>query len=137
MEDLTIQELVEAWSTPVRPAAPIEHPKSELEVEWPPARVKEFVMNYLRESCQWAFKRREEIELENKDARIKGVSYKDRKKYSVQLEALNDLLRKWRKMGIEFDGKTPTINDFIRDEGDIELIHKLGVEHQIKSVIVY
>lgn len=137
MEELTIQELVEAWSTPVRPAAPLEHPKSDLELEWPPDRVKSFVTSYLRESCQWAIKRREDIEFYNKDARIKGVSYKDRKKYSVQIQALNELFIKWRERGIKYSRQDMNINDFIRNEGDLELIHKLGVEHQIKSMLVY
>lgn len=108
----------------------------KLKGEWPETRLRQYILTELRESCQWAKTKREELERENKEARIRGVAYSERKKYTVQIEALNDLFAKWRSRGIKYTKSPIQITDIVQAE-DMNYIHSLGFEWCLRSAILF
>lgn len=107
-----------------------------LEEEWPSERLQQYILAELRESCQWALKKKQELELDNRDARMLGVSYKERKAFTVKIEALDMLFAKWRARGIEYSKKKVKVSDLVRTE-DLSYIHTLGFEWHLRGAILW
>lgn len=108
----------------------------KLREEWPETRLRQYILEQLRESCLWAKKKREEMEIENKEARVKGVSYAERKKYSTKIEALDHLFLKWRNRGIKYTKSPIQIQDIIQPE-DLSYVQALGFEWHLRSAMIW
>lgn len=108
----------------------------QLEKEWPAQRLRDFSLDYWRESCKWALARRDGIELENKEARVRGVPYAERKKYSVQIEALNGLFLKWKNRGVYYDRHPIKMHELVQPE-DLPYIHSVGFEQHLRSALCW
>src|SRR4051812_46916887 len=61
---------------------------AKIEAEWPPERVKEWLIANERSKYAFFKKRRTEVEIENREARMRGISYQARARFGKQLEAL-------------------------------------------------
>ena len=108
----------------------------ELEKKWTPDRLRGYILDYLRESCMWVNEKKIEVENENAEARRKGLSYTERKKYSTQLTALDELFLKWRNRGIKYKMATVRVQDLVHPD-DLELIHSNGFEWHLRSAIIW
>lgn len=108
----------------------------DLQKEWPPERLHQFTLDYLRESCQWALEKRKELERENKELRQKGVSYKQRQAYTVKINALDSLFNKWKIRGIKYKREFPRFCDIVQPE-DIPYIDAVGFEMHLRSALIY
>lgn len=84
-----------------------------LESEWPPDRLKEYVIDVKRNRYNWVAKKIQELELKNKDERIRGVSFKDRKHYSSKIDVLQKMLEETKQQGIECGKKSFTVKQFV------------------------
>lgn len=104
------------------------------QAEWPEQKLQTFILDYLRENCEWAINKRNELEVENKEARSKGISYQERKNYSVKIEALNHLFQKWKERGLFYKKHPLSVASLLAPE-DLEYIHSVGVEKHIQSVV--
>lgn len=65
---------------------------NELQVEWTDEKVTDYLYQRQRYLFSFYSKKFKEIEQTNREAREKGVSYKDRQRYGRQLDALKKLL---------------------------------------------
>lgn len=109
--------------------------QDELCHEYPTEVVKALVLAELRRKCEWYTQKIKEIELENKDARQRGVSFKERQKYSTQIETLKQLFKETRLKGIEYSKRNVFATDFVRP-GDIEVVHSRGFEKHLKYALI-
>lgn len=107
----------------------------KLEQEWPSERLKEFVLTRKREGCKWAVKKIEALELENRDARVKGVSFKERQTYTTKINALKKLFSEYREQGIYWSKQTPHVIQFAKPV-DVEFIQSRGFETHLKLAII-
>lgn len=107
-----------------------------LETEWPPERLQDYTLAYLRESCKWAQQKKKELELENKEARRKGVSYEKRQKCTMQIGVLDELFVKWRDRGIEYK-RHPVKVDYFVQPTDLPYIEALGFEWHLRAAIIF
>lgn len=107
-----------------------------LESEWPENKLRKFIADHLRESCEFALKKRSELEIENKDARMKGVSYAKRKRYTMRIETADFHFKKWKEMGISYSKRLPKMSDLVRPE-DMSYIHNFGFEEHVKNVLTF
>src|SRR5690606_20039417 len=85
----------------------------ELEKEWTPERLKEYVLARMRERYQRTAKYVQQLELENKDARMRGVSYKDRTSFTAKIKTGLEVLRQYTQEGKEAKRKTYRIRDMV------------------------
>lgn len=108
---------------------------TNLNIEWPAERVKEFILAELRRKCEWCVKRTQEIEFENRDARTKGVSFKDRQKYSKQLEELKKLFHDLRAKGVEYSKQNLLAQQFVTPI-HAQVILSDGFEKYLKLAII-
>lgn len=110
----------------------------DVEKEWTPERITRWLLE--RERSRYAFykRRRKEVEIENKEARMRGVSYKDRQKYSRQLVALEGLLIESEAKGKDLSHCVKTefykgpASLYITDHFDAEFIHSRGFESYLR-----
>lgn len=108
----------------------------KLEAEWPPERLRQYILDYLRNSCQWAQQKKMELELDNRDARMLGVPYSQRKAISVKIDALDQLFAKWRARGIEYKNLEIKVSDIVQPE-DLSYIQGMGFEWHLRSAIIF
>lgn len=107
----------------------------DLNLEWPPERIKEYILAELRRKCEWYLKKREALELENRDARVKGVSFKDRQHYSAKITALNGLFADTKAKGLKYSKQDLSIRDFVKPI-DAEVVHTKGFENHLKFALI-
>lgn len=107
-----------------------------LEAEWPKEKLQTYVLDELRESCRWARQKQRELELENKESRRKGVSYKEREKCTMRIGVLEGLFEKWKARGIEYKKHLVKVNYFVQPE-DVPYIEALGFEWYLRSAIIF
>lgn len=105
-----------------------------LEKEWPTQRLREFALEKMRDSCKWALDKRAALELENKEARAKGVPYSERKKFTVKIEALNGLFQKWKRRGIYYNTHPVVLHEVVQPE-DLDYIHSIRFERFLETAL--
>lgn len=105
----------------------------DLQKEWPEDRLRKYMLAELRESCEWAKKKKEVLELENRELRRKGVSYKDRQRVSIKIQVLADLFQKWRDQGVEYSKNPMKLTEFVAPE-DIGWIQVVGLERHLREI---
>lgn len=105
---------------------------AELEKEWTPEKIKEWVLASYRAKCEWGLKRVKELELENRDARVKGMSYKERtEKYTKKIDAGRRVFEQWRQEGIHAKGVTFTVKDLVKPL-DVPFIQARGMDRHLR-----
>jgi len=72
-----------------------------IEKEWPPSRIKEFIVQHHRDTYAKCGKMIGDVELENRDDRIKGVSFAERRKHTDKMKRLYDYASHSAKRGID------------------------------------
>lgn len=108
----------------------------EAQKEWTPEKLKAEVLAMLRGACEFYKDKRKQIEIENAEARRKGVSYQERKKASLQLEVLERSFRELRARGIAYSRDCPPLHALVRPE-DMDYIHSFGLEEHLRSVVTW
>lgn len=104
----------------------------ELAVEWTPEKLKEWVLTNYRSKCEWALKRVKELELENRDARVRGMSYKERvEKYNKKITAGRNVFEAWRKQGIEATRMTFNVRAMVKPL-DMPFIQERGMDRFLR-----
>lgn len=104
---------------------------AKLDAEWTPTRLKEFLLTRQRNKLRWLQKKWETLELENADARKKGVSYKEREKYSSQIATLKKMWQEDREQGIKLSKATLKASNLVKPL-DLEFIESRGFEEFLK-----
>lgn len=107
-----------------------------LEEEWPQEKLRALVVGTMRDMCQFALKKREQLEIENKEMRARGISYAERKICSAKIDMADKLFNKWRDMGIKYSKGQLEVYDFVQPD-DMEYIHTMGFEQHIKSALLW
>lgn len=114
----------------------------ELEAEWPAQRICEWLLNREREKYKFYRKTLAEKETENKEARIKGMSYAARQKFSRQIIALEGLMKDSEKKGAGYAQSLKTKNcgqyralNYVSPLV-VDLIHLKGFEHHLKYATI-
>lgn len=100
---------------------------TEIEKEWTPKRIKDFIV----ERKRWLYKRSAELiqktELENRDARMKGVSYKDRKRFTSKIKAGYSYVADIKKAAHEAKIRNYEVRSLIRPR-DVSLVERFGFQ---------
>ncbi len=112
--------------------------REKLDAEWPPARTKEFMLSLARAKCQFAIDKIKAIELENLDARKRGVSFKERQKFSTSIDVLRKMFEDHKKQGLEWK-KLPEASfraSLYVKPLDVALIEEKGFEHHLKYLLL-
>lgn len=105
----------------------------ELEAEWPDVRVKEFLLAKARRSCKYAAKKLADTELENKEARRKGISYADRQIYTKRMQAAKEFFIEWRDKGLKWSKQSFTARQFVTPL-DVDFIQERGFDTHLNLV---
>lgn len=104
----------------------------ELEKEWTPDKLKEWLLATTRNKCEWALKKIQELELGNRDARVKGMSYKERtEKYTKKIDAGRRVFEQWKQQGLQFKRGTYTVRDVVKPT-DVPFIQERGMERHLR-----
>lgn len=107
----------------------------ELVQEWTPDKTKAFVLNEYRRKCEWALKKIGELEIENNDARRRGVSYKERQTFTAKIDTLRKMFADHKAAGLKYKNKTIKATDFVTP-GDVKLIREWGYEKWLKYRLI-
>lgn len=107
----------------------------EVCAEWPPQRVKEFVLSEYRRKCEWTLKKISELETANNDARRRGVSFKDRQTFTAKIETLRKMFTEYKAKGLEYKKKDLRATSFFTP-GDEKLIREWGYEKWLKYRLI-
>lgn len=103
----------------------------QLERENGPDWVRTFILNKMRRRYQWASKKIKELEIENQEARQKGVSYKNRETYGKRIASLEKWLKEIEQTGIYYkQAEVVDAGDFISPI-DVPSIRKKGFKHRL------
>lgn len=104
----------------------------ELEAEWTPEKLKEWVVARKREEYQRTAQYILTLEERNRDARANGQSYVNRKELTARIKTGRRLLQDIKQAGKEAKAKTYTLRDYV-DPTDMPKIQKNGLEQHLKS----
>ncbi len=109
--------------------------REKLDAEWTPTRTKELLLNLERDRCQFALSKIKAIELENADARKKGVSFKERQKYSTSIDVLRKMFEEHKQKGLVYKRGTYKASQFVTPL-DVAVIEEKGFEHHMKFLTI-
>ncbi len=112
--------------------------REKLDAEWTPTRTKAFALSLARTKCQFAIDKIKAIELENADARKRGVSFKERQKFSTSIDGLRKMFEDHKKQGLEWK-KMPEASfraSLYVKPLDVALIEEKGFEHHLKYLLL-
>ena len=107
----------------------------DLEAEWPPDRIKSFLLDEYRDRCKRCLEKEKELEVENRDQRAQGASYKDRKIYSTRIIAIRQLFNEYRSIGLRLKKMTFTARQFVTPS-QMALIQSRGFETTLRLAII-
>lgn len=107
----------------------------EIEKQWPPSRIKEFIVQHHRDTYAKCGKRIREVELENRDDRIRGVSFANRKKHADKMKFLYDYATHSAKRGIDAKSLVYDVRLMV-EPTDMILIERSGFEFFLKLYYV-
>lgn len=107
-----------------------------VDAEWPPEKIKAVLLSELRRLYASAVKLIEEAELENRDARVNGKSYKERKVLVAKIDLGNEILKELVKRSEVIKSRiTFTAKDFITDDDNLPAIERLGFEGFLRELV--
>ena len=107
--------------------------RAGLEKEWPATRIKEWRLERKRTLYSKAKKKVADLELTNRDARVRGESYKERKRYTDQLNLGNTVLALLASEGTELKTSVPiAVHDLVTPY-DAGYILKYGFEEYLRA----
>jgi hypothetical protein len=109
---------------------------AELEKEWPPERVKEAVLSLMRERYQKTALYIKKLELDNRDARVRGVSYKERQKNHHRIEVGTRVLKEYAEEGKAAAKVTFTVKDMVTPL-DMDQVQKEGFEKYLYKTYLF
>lgn len=105
----------------------------ELEKEWTPERIREVVIQKRRNDYQSTARLIQKIELDNRDARVRGMSYKDREStFTVKLTIGKQLLQNIKQKAYEDKKRTYILRELISPV-DMPFIRQEGFEKFLNS----
>ncbi len=102
-----------------------------IEKEWPPSRIKEFVIQHHRDTYAKCGKMIGDVELENRDDRVKGVSFLERKKHTDKMKMLYDHATRSAKRGIDAKALIYDVRVMV-EPTDMIFIERSGFEAFVK-----
>lgn len=105
---------------------------TELEKEWPPERIKEWVVEEKRRHYQNTAKYIQKLELDNRDARVRGVSYKEREKtFTAKMATARKVLAQVKQEGLDVKKQTFAVRELVSPL-DVPFIESQGFEKHIR-----
>jgi len=99
----------------------------ELDREWPPNRVKDWVINFKRERFKRVATNLQNTEFENSNQRVKGISYSQRKRNNDKLKFGIKYLNRLKKDGLEAQKGTYNVSNIVQPM-DVPTILEKGLE---------
>lgn len=102
--------------------------------EWPHERIKEWVLAAKRVEYQRSVRHIKKLELDNRDARVRGVSFKERQRYHRLIEIGYARLDAIRKEGIAAKTVTYSALDYVQSF-DMATIKARGFEKHLEYAI--
>jgi len=107
----------------------------ELEKEWPPERIKEHLLEKKRVQYQKAARYIQQLELSNRDARVKGVSYKVRQATHKKIEVGHRVLAIYKAEGLAMKHQTfGGVRDYIQP-ADMRFIQEGGFQKHLEYAV--
>lgn len=106
----------------------------ELAMEWTPERIKTVIVDELRNAYASSKKLLAKYELKNRDARVAGKSYTERKPLAALIDAGNKVLKEVEQRGNLAKSMTFTVKDFM-DEDSLEAVERLGFEGFLRESV--
>lgn len=107
----------------------------ELEAQWPPERIKALVLEHKRKMCEKILAEIKQLELDNKEARIRGVSYKDRQSFTAKIKVRRTVFNWVREEGLQAKRGTFYAREFATPDF-VPLIQKYGFEQRIINAFI-
>lgn len=108
----------------------------ELAQEWPPERLKEYVLQQLRDKYASAAKYLQKLEVDNRDARARGVSYKEREKtFTAKIRGGHEYIRELKKRGQEAKTWDYTLSGWVGPM-DAAYVQEHGLEKHLKYAVL-
>lgn len=98
----------------------------ELEKEWSPERIKEHLLSEMRAKYARAKKYLSKLELDNRDARVAGMSYKERQTFTVKIRGGQEALKDYVRRGDEIKKTEYTVRTLM--PLDMPYVQKEGYE---------
>lgn len=106
-----------------------------IRAEWTPARLKEWLLQHKRDLYAAAARSLQAVELENKDARIKGVSFKERTTtFTAKADKLRRIAHGIKQDGLAVKKATFDIETYVQPE-DMPAILEGGMEKHLKYAL--
>lgn len=106
---------------------------AELATQYPPERVIRLVVESKREEYRKTALLMQTLELANRDARVRGVSYKDREScFTVKLKTGHKIATALRKQAEEIKKRKISVHQIVRPT-DMALIKEKGFEHHLST----
>jgi len=110
---------------------------SEIALEWPTDRLKQSILDFLRERASWSILERNKSEITNEEERRKGVSYKNRQKHVARIRAAEALRDHCKRVGVMYSKRgTIAATEFFTD-ADLDYIRAVGFEHHLKGRLLF
>lgn len=107
-----------------------------LEGTWTPDAIKKHVLEQMRAKYLRAKKYLEKLELDNRDARVQGVSFKDRQAITKKIAGGQISLKEIAKRGEEYKHSTFTVKDIVTPL-DMGYIQKEGFEKYLEFTYLF
>lgn len=108
---------------------------SKLEEEWPSDKIKEYVVQKKRERYQSTARFIQKLELDNRDARVRGVSFKDRQSFTVKINIGHKVLKDLQKEGNDAKRHTYPVRQLVGPL-DMQFIQEMGFEKWLNHNII-
>lgn len=107
----------------------------DLDQQYPPEKLKEMVLTELRRSYRQAGLRLKELEAENRNARIAGMSYKDRQSFTEKLKAGQRVAKELKDLANHVKANPPDIFKMVTPL-DAPRIQERGFETWLNSALL-
>lgn len=108
----------------------------ELEGTWTPDAIKEYVLGQMRAKYTSGKKYLVQLELDNRDARVQGKSYKERQTYTSKIKGGDVFLKETAKKGDEYKRHVFSVRDIVTPF-DMATIQTLGFEKYLDFTYVF
>lgn len=109
---------------------------TELEKEWSPERIRDHVLSQMRDKYVRAKKYLAKLELDNRDARVQGLSYKDRQTFTVKIKGGDLALKEITSRGEQYKKENFSVREIVSPL-DMPVIQKQGFEKYLDSTYVF
>lgn len=109
----------------------------KLREQYPPEKVKEILLAEQRRRCEWCLNKIKALELENRDARTRGVPYSKRNHYSRQIEILRKMFEDNKQKGLWYkrNNSSSDLLTWVKPL-DLERVRRVGLESFLKYATI-